>query len=57
MRKNIYVALTCDKARFITNGSYNSINAYVVQDWVRIFLLVSIEKDLMVHWMITKPLS
>ena len=27
MKKTIYVALTCDKVRSITNGSYNLINA------------------------------
>jgi len=38
----LYVAVTVDEVIVVANNSYLSVHAYVVQDWIRISLLVSL---------------
>lgn len=44
VKKTNYVALTCDEVTSIDNGSWISIHAYVMQDWIRIPLFISLEE-------------
>jgi hypothetical protein len=39
-----YVALPCDEVNIVDNGSWISIHAYVVQNWVRVPMLLSLQK-------------
>jgi hypothetical protein len=41
-----YVALNCDEMSTVDNQSWLSIHRYVVQNWVRISILVSLDKML-----------
>jgi hypothetical protein len=39
-----YVAFTCDEVNMVDNGNWISIHAYVMQNWVRILILISLQK-------------
>jgi hypothetical protein len=39
-----YLALSCDEVTMIDNKSWISIHSYVVQDWCRIPILISLEQ-------------
>jgi hypothetical protein len=37
-----YVALTCDEVNIMDNGSWISIHTYVMQNWVKVPMLLSL---------------
>jgi hypothetical protein len=39
-----YLALSCDEVTMIDNQSWISIHYYVVQDWCRLPILISLEQ-------------
>ncbi len=39
-----YVALTCDELSIVDIGSWISIHAYVMQKWVRLPMMISLQK-------------
>jgi hypothetical protein len=39
-----YVALTCDEVSTIDIGSWISIHVYVMQNWVRLPMMISLQK-------------
>jgi hypothetical protein len=38
----IYVAFTCDEVNTMDNGSWISIHKYVMQNWVKVPMLLSL---------------
>jgi hypothetical protein len=39
-----YVAFTCDEVNMMDNGSYISNHAYVMQNWVKISMLIFLQR-------------
>ncbi len=39
-----YVALTCDEVNTMDNGSWISIHTYIMQNWVKVPMLLSLQK-------------
>jgi len=39
-----YIALTCDETSGVDNCSYIAIHVYIMQDWVRVPLLITLQK-------------